>query len=134
MPPHRQRDEQLIAGFRASAGTAPGPGGAPLLLLTTPGAKTGRRWTTPLVYLPDGGRCIVFASYQGADHHPDWYHNLVAHPVVTLEVGPDRFEARASTLAGEERNRLWRRQVELQPRFAEYQTKTSRLIPVVALD
>jgi deazaflavin-dependent oxidoreductase (nitroreductase family) len=133
-PVQRQRDEQLIADYRASGGGVPGPGGAPLLLVTTTGARSGRRRTTPLVYLPDGERCIVFASHQGAARHPDWYHNLVAQPIVTLEVGSGSYEARAFTLEGDERDRLWQRQVELHPRFGEYQTRTSRRIPVVALE
>jgi deazaflavin-dependent oxidoreductase (nitroreductase family) len=134
VPTQQERDEQLIADYRASGGAVPGPGGAPLLLLTTTGAKTGRTRTTPLVYLPDGERQIIFASHQGAERHPDWYFNLVANPRVTLEVGGETFEARAVTLEGPERDEHWRRQVELHPRFGEYQTRTSRRIPVVALE
>ncbi|MBV8084266.1 MAG: nitroreductase family deazaflavin-dependent oxidoreductase [Chloroflexi bacterium] len=137
MPPdpvQQARDEQLIADYRASGGTVPGPGGAPLLLLTTTGAKSGRKRATPLVYLPDGDRQIIFASHQGAERHPDWYHNLMANPVVTLELGGETFQARAVTLDGAERDEKWRRQVELHPRFGEYQTRTSRRIPVVALE
>ncbi len=132
-------NRQIIEEFHTNAGKVGGPfEGKPLLLLTTTGAKSGKRHTTPLAYLLDGDRQLVFASKAGAPTHPDWYHNLVAHPEVTVEVGngseTEIFEATATVITGEERDRLYAKQVEVFPGFAEYQAKTSRLIPVVALE
>ncbi|MGH2409704.1 MAG: nitroreductase family deazaflavin-dependent oxidoreductase [Chloroflexota bacterium] len=124
----------IIAEFRAHGGKVGGPfAGAPLLLLTTTGAKSGRRTTTPLMYAEDGGRLIVFASKAGAPENPARYHNLLAHPEVTLEVGTETFTAKATPITGEERDRLYDEQAARNPGFAEYQAKTSRKIPVVAL-
>jgi deazaflavin-dependent oxidoreductase (nitroreductase family) len=108
--------------------------GAPLILLTTTGAKTGRRRTTPLVYQRDGDRILVFGSKGGAPSHPAWYRNLVANPTVTVEIPGETFEARAATIEGAERDRIWNAQKELMPGFAEYEAKTERQIPVIALD
>ncbi len=128
-------NRQIIEEFHANEGKVGGPfKGASLLLLTTTGAKSGQRRTTPLVYLPDGKRMIIFASKGGAPTNPDWYHNLVAHPQVTIEAGTEIFEATASVVTGEERDRLYTIQAEKSPNFGEYQAKTSRLIPVVALE
>ncbi|HXT37413.1 MAG TPA: nitroreductase family deazaflavin-dependent oxidoreductase [Chloroflexota bacterium] len=125
----------IIAEFRANGGKVGGPfAGAPLLLLTTTGAKTGRHTTTPLMYAEDGGRLIVFASKAGAPENPAWYHNLLAHPEVKLEVGTETFTAKATPVTGEERDRLYSEQAARVPGFAEYQAKTSRKIPVVALE
>ena len=121
----------LIDEFRASDGKV---GGRPVLLLTTTGAKSGRQFTLPLVYLPDGERLLIFASKGGWPTNPDWYHNLVANPTVTVEVGGDKYEATATVLAGEERDRLYQRQVEAMPMFGDYQQKTTRVIPVIALE
>jgi len=130
----REWNRTLIEEYRANGGKVSGQfAGAPLLLLTTTGAKSGKPFTTPMMYLADGDRLLVFASKGGAPSHPDWYHNLVAHPRVTLEIGTDKYEADAEVLQGEERARLYARQAELYPNFGEYQTKTSRVIPVVAL-
>jgi deazaflavin-dependent oxidoreductase (nitroreductase family) len=85
------------------------------------------------MYLADGDRLLVFASKGGAPTNPAWYHNLLAHPEVTVEVGPETYEATASVLSGEERDRLYARHAERFPQFAEYQAKTSRKIPVIAL-
>lgn len=142
-------NRRVIAEFRENTGKVGGPfEGAPLLLLTTTGAKTSRRHTTPTMYLRDGGRLLVFASNAGFDHHPAWFHNVSADPRVTVEIGAgdggpeggtggvDRVEtldAIATVLHGEERDRLYARQAELVPAFADYQAKTERLIPVVAL-
>lgn len=104
-----------------------------MLLLTTTGAKSGRRHTTPLVYLPDGERFVIIASKGGAPNHPDWYHNLLAQPEVAVEVGTESFPATATVVTGEERDRLYATQASLRPAFAEYQAKTERRIPVVAL-
>lgn len=125
----------LIEEFRANKGKVGGRfEGRPVLLLTTTGAKSGRTYTTPLVYLQDGERRLIFASKAGAPTSPDWYHNLVANPTVTVEVGTDRYDATAVVITGEERDRLYARQVETTPIFGEYQQKTTRVIPVVALE
>jgi deazaflavin-dependent oxidoreductase (nitroreductase family) len=125
----------IIEEFRGNGGKVGGQfAGAPLLLLTTTGARTGQRRTNPMMYLADGDRLLVFASKMGAPTNPDWYHNLVANPTVTVEVGDETFDARATALSGEERDRLYARQAALYPGFAEYQQKTSRVIPVVALE
>jgi deazaflavin-dependent oxidoreductase (nitroreductase family) len=127
-------NSKLIEEFHANGGKVGGPfEGAPLLLLTTTGAKSGQRRTTPLVYMPDGDRMIIFATKAGAPTNPDWYHNLVAHPQVTVEVGTETFEAASVVITGEERNRLYAQQAAKNPGFAEYETKTTRLIPVIAL-
>jgi deazaflavin-dependent oxidoreductase (nitroreductase family) len=90
------------------------------------------------VYLPDGERYIIFATKGGAPTNPHWYHNLVAHPEVTVEVGKgngtETFEATATVVTGEERDRLYARQVEVFPSFGDYVMKTSRVIPVIALE
>lgn len=108
--------------------------GSTLLLLTTIGAKTGVRRTNPLAYMPDGDRVLVFASAAGSPTDPDWLHNLMADPDVTVELGDEEYAAHASVVAGEERDRLFARQVERMPQFGEYQEQLKRVIPVVALD
>ena len=128
-------NRQTIEAFRANEGKVGGIWeGRPLLLLTTTGAKSGQRHTTPTMYLRDGDRLLIFATKSGAPTHPDWYHNLLAHPQVTVEVGPETYEATATVLNGEERDRLYARQAELYPQYGEYQTKTTRKIPVIALE
>ena len=126
---------QIIDEFRTHAGKVGGPfEGAPLLLLTTTGAKSGQSRTNPMMYLdgPDGVR-YVFASKAGAPTSPDWYHNLVANPRVTVEVGETTYRATAIPVEGTERDEIYARQAALYPGFAEYQEKTDRVIPVVAL-
>jgi len=128
-------NQNLIEEFRANQGKVGGPfEGRPVLLLTTTGAKSGRPFTTPLVYLPDGERLLIFASKAGAPTNPDWYHNLVANPTVTVEVGTEKYDATAKVLTGDERDRFYQRQVEAMPQFGEYQKNTTRVIPVVALE
>jgi deazaflavin-dependent oxidoreductase (nitroreductase family) len=127
-------NQQVIEEFRANRGRVGGPfEGGRLLLLTTTGARTGTRRTTPLGYLPDGRRRLVIASAGGAPNHPAWYHNLLAHPRVTVEDGIFTYEADAEVLAGEERDRLFARATEADPGWADYQAKAGRTIPVVAL-
>lgn len=129
------RNRKVIEEFRANAGKVPGRSSDfPLLLLTTTGAKTGQRRTTPVAYLPDGDRVVVFGSKGGGPASPDWYHNLVANPTVTVEVGPETYEARASVAQGEERDSLYTKQAALYPVFGEYQSKTARRIPVVIIE
>lgn len=128
-------NQQAIEEFRANEGKVGGPfAGAPMVLLTTTGAKSGKERTTPLVYTSDGSRLIIIASAAGADTHPAWYHNLLANPNVTLEVGTERFPARASVPAEPERSRLYAQMASTMPGFNAYQEKTSRIIPVVTLD
>ncbi|HZS24382.1 MAG TPA: nitroreductase family deazaflavin-dependent oxidoreductase [Gaiellaceae bacterium] len=124
----------IIEEFRANEGRVGGRWeGRDLLLLTTTGRKSGRPHTTPMVYTRDGDRLLVYASKAGAPTHPDWYLNLVANPRVTVEVGAERYEATATPLEREERDRAFAAQAERVPTFAEYQQKTNRVIPVVAL-
>ncbi|MGR6914600.1 nitroreductase family deazaflavin-dependent oxidoreductase [[Actinomadura] parvosata] len=127
-------NQQIIDEFRANEGRVGGMfEGAPLVLLTTTGAKSGKPVTTPVMYLADGDRYIVIASNAGADNHPAWYHNLRAHPEATAEIGTETFEVKAEFVEGEERDRLYARMVAQAPGFAEYEAKTTRRIPVVAL-
>ncbi|SNT08649.1 nitroreductase family deazaflavin-dependent oxidoreductase [Rhodococcoides kyotonense] len=127
-------NEQIIAEFRANHGKVGGPfEGAPLLLLHSIGAKSGARRISPVMYLPDSGRYVIFASKAGADTNPDWYHNLKANPDVSIEVEDTTVDVVASEIVGSERDELYRRQAELYPGFADYEKKTSRVIPVVAL-
>jgi deazaflavin-dependent oxidoreductase (nitroreductase family) len=128
-------NRRMIEEFRANKGKVGGMWeGRPLLLLTTTGAKSGQRHTNPTMYLPDGDRLLIFASKSGAPTNPDWYHNLLAHPQVTIEVGTETYEATATPLTGEERDRLYAKQAGLYPQFADYQTKSTRKIPVIALE
>lgn len=103
-------------------------------MLNTIGAKSGKERTNPMMYLPDDDRLIVFASKAGAPTNPDWYHNLVANPTATVEVGSERYAVKATVLTGAERDRLYAKQAELYPGFAGYESKTTRTIPVVALE
>ena len=127
-------NQRLIEEFRANGGKVTGQfSGAPVVLLTTTGAKSGKRHTTPLVYLQDGERVVVFASMGGAPKNPAWYHNLLANPAVTVEVGTETYEAKAAVVTGAERDALYARQAARFDAFNQYQARTSRVIPVVAL-
>jgi deazaflavin-dependent oxidoreductase (nitroreductase family) len=106
---------------------------APVLLLTTTGRKTGKRRTNPLIYVEDGEGYAVVASKGGAPHHPAWYLNLSSHPDVTVQVKNRRLAARAEPAGDEDRARLWPRMTAIWPQYDDYQTKTSRRIPVVML-
>ena len=108
--------------------------GRSLLLLTTRGAKSGRERTNPLAYSRDGDHVFVVASKGGAPTHPDWYRNLLANPRVTVEIGPDRFEANARVTKGPERRRLYDAHAERMPGFKEYEQRTTREILVVVLE
>ena len=134
MPDRNDWNRQLIEEFRANGGKVGGMWeGRPLLLLTTTGAKSGQHRTSPMMYLRDGDRLFVFASKGGAPTNPDWYHNLLAHPEVTVEVGNETYDAIATPVTGEERDRIYAHWAEMYPQFGEYQQKTTRKIPVVAL-
>ena len=127
-------NQELIEAFRANRGKTDGPFAArPLLLLTTIGARSGQERTSPLMYIPDGGHLLVLASNFGAPKHPDWYHNLLVHSSVTVEVGSETYRARASTLRGIEREQTWTRIVERSPSLVQLQATTRRQIPLVAL-
>lgn len=129
-----ERNAPIIEEFRANGGRVGGMfEGTTLLLLHHTGVRSGREHVSPLAYLRDGERYVIFASKAGAPTNPDWYHNLKAHPAVTIEVGTDTVPVVASEAAGEERDRLYQAQVERSPQFAEYQRKTERTIPVIVL-
>ncbi len=132
----QQQNVAVIAEFRANGGVVGGRyAGRPMMLLTTTGAKSGQERITPLNYSADGTRIVVIASRGGAPTHPDWYRNLVANPEVTVEVGTERYRARARTAREPERTRLFDRQAALMPFFDEYrQQVTAREIPVVVLE
>jgi deazaflavin-dependent oxidoreductase (nitroreductase family) len=124
----------VIEEFRANHGAVGGPfEGAPVVLLTTTGARSGQTRVNPLVGLVEDGTLYVFASKAGAPTNPDWYHNLLAHPDVKVEFGDDRFDAVASPVTGPERDRLFAVQVERMPGFGDYEKATDRVIPVVEL-
>lgn len=129
-----EMNRTVIDEFRANGGKAGGIfEGKPLVLLHHIGAKSGTERIAPLVYLPDDGRVYIFASKGGADTNPDWYHNLVANPEVTVEIGTETYPATARVLEGAERDEVYARQVDAEPQFGEYQAKTERVIPVVEL-
>ncbi len=134
MPDMNEFNRNIIQEFRANGGKVGGQfANAPLLLLTMTGAKSGRQLTSPLAYSTDGERLVIIASKAGAPHNPDWYHNLVAHPEVTVELGGQRFRARAALAEGGERERLFQNQARQMPVFNDYQKKTTRQIPVFVL-
>jgi deazaflavin-dependent oxidoreductase (nitroreductase family) len=108
--------------------------GAPILILTTTGRRSGEERVKPLIFGEDDGRYVVVASKGGAKHHPDWYLNLQADPDVHVQVKADRFAARARTAEGEERARLWERMAEIWPAYDDYRQRTDREIPVVVLE
>jgi deazaflavin-dependent oxidoreductase (nitroreductase family) len=128
-------NQKVITEFRANQGKVGGQmAGMPIMLLTTKGAKTGRNLTKPLAYTKDGDRLVAIASFAGSPHHPAWYVNLVANPTVTIELGTESFQARATTTSGEERQRLFNAQAQLMPIFNDYTKKTSRELPVVVFE
>jgi deazaflavin-dependent oxidoreductase (nitroreductase family) len=129
---YRERNLTVVETFRANDGRM--PNGAAVLLLTSKGARSGQTRLNPLAYTRDGGRLVVIASKGGNPSNPDWYHNVVANPDVTVEVDGERFQARARVTEGTERQRLFDAQAALMPNFAEYQQKTSRQIPVIVLE
>ena len=133
MSNQKEYNQTIIAEFRANVGKVADFATTPLLLLTTVGARSGQPRITPLAYTTDGNRFIVIASDKGNPVHPGWYHNVLAHPVVMVEIGCERFQARAIVTQEPERSRLFAQMAEQMPAFAEYQGKTSRRIPVVAL-
>jgi len=125
---------QVIAEFRKNHGKVGGNfEGAPLLLLHTIGRRSGKPRVNPVMYLKDGDRYFIFASKAGADTHPDWFRNLQEQPDVRIEVGDQTIDVHAEEIRGQERDRLYERQASIYSGFADYQRKTKRVIPVVAL-
>jgi deazaflavin-dependent oxidoreductase (nitroreductase family) len=129
-------NKAIIEEFRANGGKVGGQfAGAPLLILHSVGAKSGKTRVNPLVYQDlGGGRFAVFASKAGAPTNPDWYHNLVANPRATVELGTEKFDVTTRVARGEERVRIFSTQKQHYPNFAEYERKTTREIPVVILE
>ncbi len=128
-------NQAIIAEFRTNGGKVSGQfAGAPLLLLTTLGARSNQPRTNPLAYTTDGDHLVIIASKAGAPTNPDWYYNVLAHPLVTVEVGQERFQARAVVPEGQERDRLYNQMAAQMPGFAKYQENTTRRIPVVVLE
>jgi deazaflavin-dependent oxidoreductase (nitroreductase family) len=127
-------NKAIIDEFRANAGKVGGRfAGRTLLLLHTVGAKSGQERINPVAYVTDGDRLVIIASKGGAPTNPDWYYNILAHPLVTVEVGTEQFQARAAVASEPERTRLFNKMVAMMPGFAEYQQKTTRVIPVITL-
>jgi deazaflavin-dependent oxidoreductase (nitroreductase family) len=125
---------QVIEEFRANHGKVGGNfDGAPVVLITTTGAKSGKKRTNPLVSQPSGDVMYIFASKAGAPTNPDWYYNLRANPEVEVEFGDEKFTATASTVEGPQRDRIYAKQVEVFPGFGDYEKATDRVIPVVEL-
>ena len=124
----------IIEEFRANEGRVGGQfEGAPMILIHHIGARSGTERVNPLVYFPDGDRMVIIASKGGAPTNPDWYHNLRAHPRITVEVGTETFPVDAEEVTGDDRETLWARIIDKMPNFADYQSKVSRRIPLFAL-
>lgn len=127
-------NDDIIAEFRANGGKVGGNfEGAPLLLLHHKGIKSGKGYVAPLVYLESDGKRYIFGSYAGADFDPQWFKNIKANPATEIEVGTETIAVTANEITGPERDRLFAEQVEVMPGFADYEKKTSRVIPVVEL-
>ncbi|TMK23437.1 MAG: nitroreductase family deazaflavin-dependent oxidoreductase [Actinobacteria bacterium] len=135
MPDVKDRNTKIVDEFRGNAGKVGGPfEGRPMILLHHKGAKTGTERCNPLVYQDLGDRrYAIFASKGGAPTNPDWYHNLLANPEATVEIGTGTFRVVAHEAKGEERERIWAKQKKEMPGFADYEKKTSREIPVIVL-
>lgn len=134
-----EMNREVLAEFRANAGvvdTAAGGyfKGKPVLVVHSTGARTGKARINPLMYLDEGDDRYVFASKGGAPHNPDWYHNLKANPEVTVEAGTESYPAVAREITGPERDRVYAAMADAFPQFGDYQEKTTRTIPVIALD
>ncbi len=124
----------IIEEFRANGGKVGGQfEGAPLLLLHSTGAKSGQERVAPVMYQAVSQDFAIFASKAGAPTNPDWYHNLLANPRATVEVGTDTLEVTARVADDADRERIWSKQKADYPGFAEYEQKTARKIPVVLL-
>src|SRR6266516_7965043 len=128
----QERNEPIIKAFRENGGQV--KGWAPLILLTTTGAKTGQPRIAPLMLVTDGDRLLAVASKGGHPKHPEWYFNLLAHPEVTVEVGSEKFTTTARILTGDDLEHAFRRAVEVFPTYAGYKKNTTLEIPVIALE
>ena len=134
MSVQNDRNLGIIQEFRANGGKVGGPfAGRTLLLLHTIGAKSGQPRINPVACIRDGDRLVIIASKGGAPTNPDWYYNLLAHPLVTVETGTEEFQAKATVATEPERSRLYDKMVAMMPGFAEYQRRTTRVIPVIIL-
>jgi deazaflavin-dependent oxidoreductase (nitroreductase family) len=128
-------NRDIVDEFRANGGKVGGNfNGAPLLLLHTIGARSGKERVSPLMYQDLGGSVAVFATRGGAPTNPDWYHNLVANPEVSAEIGTETHSFHARTATGAERDRIWTKQKRDYHGFARYEAQTDRVIPVVILE
>ena len=125
------RNIKVIEEFHRTNGQS---GSGRTLLLTTTGAKSGKQRIVPLAFLSDGDRLLIFGSRAGSDKHPDWYWNIRKKPIVRIEVGGEKYQARAIPVKGEARDRLFGIQKERMPIFADYESRTQRVIPVIALE
>jgi len=142
--PMAEFNKKVIDEFRSNSGNLSGQfaagvglemlAGAPMIIVTHKGAKSGTTYTSPLVYSKDGDHYVIIASKGGAPQNPSWYHNLVANPEVTVEIGSEKFKAKAREAKGEEREGLFNAQAKMMPQFNEYQAKTKRKIPVIVLE
>jgi deazaflavin-dependent oxidoreductase (nitroreductase family) len=133
-PDMNEMNKQVITEFRENSGKVGGMfEGAPMILVHHVGAKSGTERVAPLVYLGEGDRIFIFASKGGADENPAWFHNLVANPKTTVEIGEETFEVTASVVPQPERDEIYARQVAIMPGFGDYERKTKRVIPVVEL-
>ncbi|TMK38403.1 MAG: nitroreductase family deazaflavin-dependent oxidoreductase [Actinobacteria bacterium] len=123
------------AVYRATGGRIGGhlPGVPPMLLLDHVGARSGKRRTTPLVYMPDGGDFVVVAAKGGYSKHPAWVHNLRANPDTEIQIGTSRLKVRAAEATEQERRRLWPQAIDYNPLWARYQGRTRRTVPLVVL-
>ena len=129
-----ERNKKIIEEFRANRGKVGGYfEGKTLLLLHTKGAKSRQERINPLACIKDGNRLAVIASKGGAPTHPDWYYNMIANPLVTVEVGTEKFQAQATVAEESERTRLYDKMVEVMPGFDDYRHNTTRVIPVIVL-
>jgi deazaflavin-dependent oxidoreductase (nitroreductase family) len=127
-------NQQVIDEFRANGGKVGSMGDAPLLILHTTGAKSGEERESPVLYRTEGDDLVVFASFAGAPTNPAWFHNLVANPDVTVELGDGTRPMRARVADTDERDRIWQAHKKEWPQFQEYEDKTDRTIPVVVLE
>ena len=130
----KEFNKNLIEEFRANGGKVGGPfADAALLLLTTTGAKSGQPRLAPLAYLTIDGKTIIIGSKAGADTNPDWVHNLRANPQAHIEVGTEAYDVTSRELPRSERDEIFDKVVAVAPGFGEYQSKTSRVIPLFEL-
>jgi deazaflavin-dependent oxidoreductase (nitroreductase family) len=128
-------NRSVIEEFRANDGKVGGAfAGAPMILITHKGARSGKEYTSPLVYTRDADNVVIIASKGGAPEDPQWFRNLVANPDVMVEIGSEKYAGRARVAESAERDRLFRAQADLMPNFDEYATKTARTIPVVVIE